>query len=208
MTVKTSKGTEFPLLNLRGKDYLEVKYRVAWFREEHPDWSFESDYLVYSDDMAIARSVVKDDKGRVLAIAHKREDREHFQDFMEKAESSALGRALALLGYGTVTAQELEEGVRIADSPVETKVKPKAGRAPTDEEKSLIQKADKPFDIMAAVEEEKPKPRGAPPAHPKSPSGDYVCQCGQKMVQNAKRTFIFCPSFQNGKEHSRAIPTP
>ena len=42
-TVKTTaKGTSLPILKLRGKDYLEVKWRLVWFREEHPDWSIET----------------------------------------------------------------------------------------------------------------------------------------------------------------------
>ncbi len=36
---KTAKGTELPLLNLRGKQYLEVRFRLVWFREDHPNWS-------------------------------------------------------------------------------------------------------------------------------------------------------------------------
>lgn len=40
---RTSKGTELPLLNLRGKQYFEVKFRLVWFREDHPDWSIETE---------------------------------------------------------------------------------------------------------------------------------------------------------------------
>ncbi len=29
---KTAKGTDLPLLNLNGKQYLEVKFRLVWFR--------------------------------------------------------------------------------------------------------------------------------------------------------------------------------
>ena len=39
----------------------------------------------------------------------------------EKAETKAVGRALAMLGYGTQFAPELDEGERIVDSPVERK---------------------------------------------------------------------------------------
>ncbi len=44
-TYRTHKGTELPILNLRGRDYLEVKYRLVWFREEHPDWSIETEFM-------------------------------------------------------------------------------------------------------------------------------------------------------------------
>lgn len=114
----TSKGTQLPLLNLRGKDYLEVKYRVVWFREEHPDWSIETAFVSTDDDSACARAVIRDAAGRVLATSHKTENVQGFPDFLEKAETGAIGRALALVGYGTAfCADELDEGQRIVDAP-------------------------------------------------------------------------------------------
>lgn len=114
----TSKGTQLPLLNLRGKDYLEVKYRVVWFREEHPDWSIETAFVATDDESACARAVIRDVSGRVLATSHKTENVKGFPDFLEKAETGAIGRALALVGYGTAfCADELDEGQRIVDAP-------------------------------------------------------------------------------------------
>ena len=43
-----------------------------------------------------------------------------FADYLEKAETRAVGRALAMCGYGTQFAPELEERERIVDSPVKT----------------------------------------------------------------------------------------
>ena len=49
----------------------------------------------------------------------KRETKKDFSDHTEKAETSAVGRALAMLGYGTQFAiSDLDEGDRIVDSPV------------------------------------------------------------------------------------------
>lgn len=116
---RTSKGTELPLLNLRGKEYLEVKYRLVWFREDHPDWSIETELLSVTDVSAYARATVRDDSGRVIATSHKFESIQGFPDFIEKAETGAIGRALALIGYGTqFCADELDEGNRIVDAPV------------------------------------------------------------------------------------------
>lgn len=119
---KTTKGTELPLLNLRGREYLEVKYRLVWFREEHPDWSIETELLTVTDDSASARAVIRDESGRIIATSHKFENRQGFPDFIEKAETGAIGRALALIGYGTqFCADELDEGKRIVDAPVDTR---------------------------------------------------------------------------------------
>ncbi len=116
---KTQKGTELPLLNLRGKEYLEVKYRLVWFREEHPDWSIETEFVSVTDKSATARATIRDTQGRILSVSHKFENERGFPDFLEKAETGAIGRALALVGYGTqFCADELDEGNRIVDSPV------------------------------------------------------------------------------------------
>jgi hypothetical protein len=119
-TFETPKGTELPILNLRGKDYLEVKYRLVWFREDHPQWSIETEFVSITDRSACARAMVKDETGRVIATSHKAETANHFPDFMEKAETGAIGRALALIGYGTqFCADELDEGDRIVDAPAQ-----------------------------------------------------------------------------------------
>lgn len=117
---KTKGGSELPMLNLRGKDYLEVKYRLVWFREEKPDYSIETVLVEVKEDSCLAKATIKDASGRILAMAHKFEDRKGFADFIEKSETSAIGRALALLGYGTqFCADELDEGDRLADAPSE-----------------------------------------------------------------------------------------
>lgn len=143
-TFITEQGTELPLLNLKGKDYLEVKYRLVWFREEHPQWSIETEFLSMDDRSACARAVVRDETGRIIATSHKAETAGNFPDFMEKAETGAIGRALALIGFGTqFCADELDEGDRIVDAPVTKKADyqlPKGGI-------SNLAAADKGFNL-------------------------------------------------------------
>ncbi|MBS1972227.1 MAG: hypothetical protein JSU04_18115 [Bdellovibrionales bacterium] len=130
---KTTKGTELPLLNLRGKEYLEVKYRLVWFREDHPDWSIETELVSVTDVSAYAKATVRDDKGRIIATSHKYESIQGFPDFIEKAETGAIGRALALIGYGTqFCADELDEGKRIVDSPATPARVQRANNFPND----------------------------------------------------------------------------
>ena len=64
------------------------------------------------------RAVVTDGKGD-RATGTKSEKAVSFPDFIEKAETGAIGRALAALGYGTQFAPELNEEHRIVDAPVE-----------------------------------------------------------------------------------------
>lgn len=115
-SVTTKAGTSLPLLNLKGKDYLQVAHRLLWFREEHPDGEIHTEYLQIGSDYAIAKATITLN-GKPLATAHKKEDKQGFADYHEKAETGAIGRALALCGYGTQFAQELEEEHRIVDAP-------------------------------------------------------------------------------------------
>lgn len=117
-TFKTPKGTELPLMDIKGKDYLQVQHRVMWFRESHPDWGIETEIVASGPGHTLFKATIKDEKGRILATAHKYEDKQGFADHNEKSETSAIGRALALVGYGTQFAVEMEEGERIVDSPV------------------------------------------------------------------------------------------
>lgn len=117
-TFKTPKGTELPFLNLKGKDYLLVPHRVLWMREEHPEWSIESHFLQLTESIAIAQATIRDDKGKIVAQGTKSETPQGFSEYIEKAESGAIGRALAFCGYGTQFAQELEAGESVADAPI------------------------------------------------------------------------------------------
>ena len=117
-------------INLKGKQYLPVAARIAWFRDECPDWTINT-YAVpdlSGADYCTFAGEILDQTGRLIAKAHKTEHEKHFADYREKAETGAIGRALALVGFGTLFAQELEEPVtpagdmRIVDAPQPAKV--------------------------------------------------------------------------------------
>lgn len=122
-TVKTAKGTELPLLNLKGKAYLQIAHRIQWFVEENSHYQINTQFLVLDDTQTVAKAVITifDDKQQIIkaVTATKRETKQQFSDHTEKAETGAIGRALAELGYGTQYAlSDLEEGDRLADAPL------------------------------------------------------------------------------------------
>jgi hypothetical protein len=123
-TVKTEKGTELPLLNLKGKDYLQVAHRIQWMNEVVKNFDIKTEFLLLEDEQTVAKATVTifDDSTKTVlkvASATKRETKKDFPDHTEKAETAAIGRALALLGFGTQFAiSDLDEGERLADSPV------------------------------------------------------------------------------------------
>jgi hypothetical protein len=126
------------------RDYLPVQWRLVWFREQCPEGSIETEMLhldldreteeelliwnnekkqnekvvKHAKGFVIFKAVVKDGKGGV-GTGTKSEKAASFPDYIEKAETGAIGRALAALGYGTQFAPELDEEHRIVDSPVD-----------------------------------------------------------------------------------------
>lgn len=125
-TFKTKAGTELPVMDLKGKDYLQVAFRVVWYREENPQGTISTELVKLEDAYAIFKATVSHGP-LVIATAHGREDLKHFADYIEKAETKAIGRALALCGYGTQFAPELDEEKRIVDSPQQ---RPQARQTP------------------------------------------------------------------------------
>lgn len=107
------------MMKLKGKDYLQVAWRLVWFREEHPDFGINAEALSLTDDHAVFKATITNQDGIQVSSGHGSESKKDFGDFIEKAETKAIGRALAMLGYGTqFAADELDEGERIVDSPI------------------------------------------------------------------------------------------
>jgi hypothetical protein len=100
-------------------DYLPVAPRIAWFRKEHPYWSIITEVEQLADKAVIMKATIRDMTGTVIATARKKETQNGFPDYIEKAETGAIGRALAMCGYGTLQAPEFDESERLADAPVE-----------------------------------------------------------------------------------------
>lgn len=111
----------------RGADqYLDTKWRVLWFREKHPYGQIISHAIEVTKDFAFFSATVywPDDDGQMYACtAHGSETPGDFRDYIEKAETKAIGRALALAGFG---AQFLPEDTQVVDAPVESRKPPQS----------------------------------------------------------------------------------
>ena len=85
-----------------GRDYLEVKWRVMWLRHEHPEARMTTEIVQHNEEggFALFRAEVEIPGGG-KAIGWGSETVRDFHDYIEAAETKALGRALAALGYGT-----------------------------------------------------------------------------------------------------------
>lgn len=121
----SEKGTQVPLLDLKGKPYLQVSHRLVLFREKFPSGIIKTQMLSHQDDTAVFRAevyITDTNSGQPMLVAtgHKTENKNSFADYMEKSETGAIGRALALAGIGTQFCEvDLAENDRIVDAPVE-----------------------------------------------------------------------------------------
>ncbi len=106
------------LIDLKGKQYLEVKWRLVWLRTEHPDAVIVTNLEKLQNDFAIFSANVTLPSG-ARGSGWGSETAQDFGDFIEKAETKALGRALASLGFGTQFTDDAEVLERPADSPVQ-----------------------------------------------------------------------------------------
>lgn len=147
MQIKSGKGSS---------DYLEVKFRLVWFRAQCPKGTIKTEMVHLDLDreteeeayawnqetrrsekiikrapgIAIFHATIDDGKGG-HAEATKCEKAASFGDYIEKAETGSIGRALAALGYGTqFVGEEFDEGHRIVDAPIEPRQQPAQSQRP------------------------------------------------------------------------------
>lgn len=100
--------------------YLKAPHRILWLRSEHPDWEIRTEIVEggYQAGLVVVKATICNENGRVLATAHKEEKSGKFP-FLSKAETGAIARALAIVGYGTQFGEIDDDGPdSVADSPI------------------------------------------------------------------------------------------
>lgn len=127
--------------------YLETKWRQVWFREDHPTGKIVTE-LLQVEPFPLFKASIIDKGGELLATGHgsaiDKGGAVWSGRAIEKAETAAIGRALANAGYGTQFTDDDDDGY-LADAPVEPKANGNGKKAPI------------PFDSITA---ELPKPSG------------------------------------------------
>jgi len=91
------------------QDYLDVKWRVAWVRADHPTAHIVTEQVEGDEQHARFKCTITLPNG-ALATGHGSETAGDFPDFYEKAETKSIGRACASLGYGTDSASDFDDG--------------------------------------------------------------------------------------------------
>lgn len=116
MSEKTFRASRY-LTKLNGRDYLEVKWRLLWLRTEHPDAVIVTELEKHEGGMALFKArITLSDGGEATGWGS--ETVSDFGDYIEKAETKALGRACAALGYGTQFCSDFDFHDKPVDAPV------------------------------------------------------------------------------------------
>lgn len=92
-------------IEVKGKSYACVAARVAAFREMCPEGCISTNIISMQDGVVVMKTTVLDENGKLLAtgLAYEREESSYINktSYIENCETSAVGRALGMLGIGS-----------------------------------------------------------------------------------------------------------
>jgi hypothetical protein len=93
--------------DIKGKQYAEVNQRIKAFRSVHPNGSIQSELISLEGGVCTFRVVVSDSDGKILGTgtAQEKESSSFINktSYIENCETSAVGRALGMCGFGIDT---------------------------------------------------------------------------------------------------------
>ena len=117
---------KFKTTNIRGKQYVEVNERIKFFRQEdeYKNWTISTEFTALDSEMCVCKCIIADVNQRVIATGHAHEERSsshiNKSSYVENCETSAIGRALAMMGIGIDTsiasANEVSDAIAKQDS--------------------------------------------------------------------------------------------
>ena len=129
---------KFKTKNIRGKQYVEVNERIKFFRQEdeYKNWTISTEFTALDSEMCVCKCIIADTSQRVVATGHAHEERSssHINktSYVENCETSAIGRALAMMGIGIDTSIASANEVQDAIAKQEEKPSKNKAEAPVE----------------------------------------------------------------------------
>lgn len=109
-------NAELKTMDIKGKKYAMVNQRVLGFWQLFPNGSIKTELLVDDGNRCLFKAIVSDGE-QIIATGHAFETKEgtiNKTSYIENCETSAVGRALAMLGIGSADSIASAEEVRNA----------------------------------------------------------------------------------------------
>ena len=112
-------------IEVKGKNYTCVAARISAFRELCPLGTITTEILNLTDGVVTMKTTVADENGKILAtgMAQEKETSSNINktSYIENCETSAVGRALGMLGIGSdeqmASAEEVANAINNQGSP-------------------------------------------------------------------------------------------
>ena len=93
--------------DIKGKDYAEVNQRIKAFRMLYPTGTISTEIISLQDGICVIKATITTDGGIVLGTgtAYEKENSTFINktSYIENCETSAVGRALGMCGFGIDT---------------------------------------------------------------------------------------------------------
>lgn len=91
---------KLPTINLKGKEYVQVKDRLAYFNDHYPNGQITTEVINNNANMVMFKATIKPDISQERTFtAHSFGTVDELKAF-EKLETVSIGRCLALMGIG------------------------------------------------------------------------------------------------------------
>ena len=106
--------------DIKGKQYAEVNQRIKAFRMLYPNGEISTSIISVQDGTVVMKATILDGEGRVLGTGHAYEHENssyiNKTSYIENCETSAVGRALGMVGIGidvsVASAEEVENAIQ------------------------------------------------------------------------------------------------
>ena len=145
--------------DIKGKEYAEVNQRIKAYRMVYPNGMIKPEIKSLKDGVCIFRAEVTNDNGDVIGVGHAYEKENstfiNKTSYIENCETSAVGRALGMAGFGIDTSVASAEEVQNA---IENQKENKKVILATEKQKELIRNMftnDEIINILAKLKKSK-----------------------------------------------------